>query len=105
MPGPVRGPAMHPGPGGRGLERPHPPGQERADDPAQHVAGAGGGQPGAAGRVDRDPAVGPGSAMTVAEPLSSTTASAAVGEPARRVDPVGTGRLADQARVLAVVRA
>ncbi len=35
MPGPVRGPAMHPRPGGRGLEGPRAPGQEGPDDAAR----------------------------------------------------------------------
>ena len=48
--------------------------QQRADQPAEHVAGAGGGEPGGAGRVGADPPV-RAVATSVRRPLSSTTAS------------------------------
>ena len=70
--------------GGRGFERAHPSGQNAPIIPRKHVAGAGRGQPGAAGGVDRDPAVGPGSATTVVGALEQDDRVGRVGERAGR---------------------
>ena len=62
-------------------ERVEAPGEEPGDDAGEHVAAAGGGQLGAAGRVQRDRPS--GAATTVPGPFSSTTAPERVGQGAR----------------------
>src|SRR6266536_1212817 len=85
MPGDVRRPPMDERPAGGGPERVRAAGEEAADDPRQHVAGAGAGQPRAAGRVDRG-------------------APRGLGESARRRQSVRADLLARQVHVLTRVR-
>ena len=93
---PLGGAAVHPRAARRGLEGGHAPGEERGDDPGEHVAGAGGGEQRRrrSGSARSGPAADAGSAITVPGPFSSTTAPRAVGQAAGRGDPVVADRLA-----------
>ena len=74
MPGPAthRRSAVQPGAGAGGLPGRHALGQQPGDDPGQHVAGAGGGEPGRRRGVDRGASVRRGDDRV--GPFSSTTA-------------------------------
>ena len=96
-----RSQAVQPRAGGGRVEGRHTLGQQRADDAAEHVARAGGGQPGVTGRHDaHDGPTGP--------PPPSSAPSAARRRPRRRPgpggpDPVGCGAVAGEVLVLTVV--
>ena len=106
-PGPGAGPrlgrpAVQPGAGGGRLEAATALGQQRADHAREHVAGAGGRQPGVAGwsTARTRPS---GWATTVVGPLSSTTAPVAAARPRAAAMRSAPGRLAGEAGELAVV--
>ena len=71
---------MQPCAGGGGPEGRHPLGQQRADDPGQHVAGAGRRQAGVAG-VDEQDGARRGRRRPWSEPFSSTTQPELGGQP------------------------
>ena len=92
-------------PAHRGFERGHAPGEEAGDHAGEDVAGARGGERGAAGVVARSGRAGRrrGSTITVPGPFSRTTAELRSASRSRRRDPIVADRLAREARVLAFV--
>src|SRR6266545_2547082 len=102
MPGDVGRPPMDERPAGGGPERVRAAGEEAADDPRQHVAGAGAGQPWADGRVDRGAPRRFGDHL--ARPLQQHDGVRVLGEPARRRQSVRADLLARQVHVLTRVR-